>query len=106
MSSYLWRSRKDSRLSKAFFFRFFVFYFQDSPFYSALFYPGQKVAGSARAFKEAKWLSGMKPIMNNQAQVKGIVEEVRLNRVSSGKEDCEILFALTNPSRPYDAKYC
>ena len=58
------------------------FLFQDSPFYSALFYPGQKVAGPARAFKEAKWLSGVKPIMNNQAQVKGIVEEVRLNRIS------------------------
>lgn len=49
---------------------------EDSPFYSALFYPGQKVAGPARAFKEAKWLSGVKPIMNNQAQVKGIVEEI------------------------------
>ncbi|XP_068716631.1 (E3-independent) E2 ubiquitin-conjugating enzyme-like [Montipora capricornis] len=49
---------------------------EDSPFYSALFYPGQKVAGPARAFKEAKWLSGLKPIITNQAQIKGIVEEV------------------------------
>ena len=76
---------KGFRLSKAvllLLFLFCFFYFQDSPFYSALFYPGQKVAGPAKAFKEAKWLSGVKPIMNNQAQVKGIVEEVRLNRIS------------------------
>jgi len=42
-----------------------------------LFYPGQKVAGPARAYKEARWLTGVKPILNNQAQIKGIVEEVR-----------------------------
>ena len=38
--------------------------------------------------------------MNNQAQVKGIVEEVRLNRIYlRGKADYETLFAFTNPSR-------
>ena len=81
----LWWSGKDSDYQRLFCcccFCFVFFYFQDSPFYSALFYPGQKVAGPAKAFKEAKWLSGVKPIMNNQAQVKGIVEEVRLNRIS------------------------
>ncbi|XP_020607937.1 (E3-independent) E2 ubiquitin-conjugating enzyme-like [Orbicella faveolata] len=48
---------------------------EDSPFYSASFYPGQKVAGPARAFKEARWLSGVKPLIHNQAQIKGTVEE-------------------------------
>ena len=49
---------------------------QDSPFYSASFYPGQMVAGPSRAFKEAKWLSGMKPVMSNNTHVKAVVEEV------------------------------
>jgi len=34
------------------------------------------VAGPARAFKEARWLSGVKPLIHNQAQIKGTVEEV------------------------------
>lgn len=34
------------------------------------------MAGPARAFKEARWLSGVKPLINNQAQIKGTVEEV------------------------------
>lgn len=51
---------------------------EESPFYSASFYPGQKVAGPSRAFKEAKWLSGMKPVIHNQAQIKGTVEEASI----------------------------
>lgn len=34
------------------------------------------MAGPARAFKEARWLSGVKPLIHNQAQIKGTVEEV------------------------------
>ena len=53
-----------------------AFILQDSPFYSALFYPGQKLTGPARAFKEARWLSGVKPILNSQSHIKATVEEV------------------------------
>ena len=49
---------------------------QDSPFYSEAFYPGQMIAGPSRAFKEVKWLSGSKPILHTNAQVKATVEEV------------------------------
>ena len=34
------------------------------------------MAGPARAFKEARWISGVKPLIHNQAQIKGTVEEV------------------------------
>ncbi|XP_048575848.1 (E3-independent) E2 ubiquitin-conjugating enzyme UBE2O isoform X2 [Nematostella vectensis] len=50
----------------------------DSPFYSVVHYPGQLVSGPAKVFKEAKWLSGTKPILHNQTQVKATVEEVKV----------------------------
>jgi len=53
-----------------------VFYFQECPFYSETFYPGQIVGGPSKAFKDAKWISGVKPILHNQSHVKATVEEV------------------------------
>ena len=49
---------------------------EDSTFYCADFYPGQQVQGIPRVFKEAKYISGVKPILGNQRTVKAIVESV------------------------------
>lgn len=42
------------------------------------------MAGPARAFKEARWLSGVKPLIHNQAQIKGTVEEVGGHKSKDG----------------------
>ncbi|KAK3738720.1 hypothetical protein QZH41_018085, partial [Actinostola sp. cb2023] len=51
---------------------------EESPFYSETFYPGQVVAGPSKVFKDAKWLSGVKPIIHSQTQMKGTVEEASI----------------------------
>ena len=66
---------------------------QDSPFYSGAFYPGQKVAGPPKAFKDAKWLSGSKPIIGNQSQLKAVVEQVMISH------DDVILIIIGNQSQ-------
>ncbi|XP_066927802.1 (E3-independent) E2 ubiquitin-conjugating enzyme UBE2O-like isoform X2 [Clytia hemisphaerica] len=54
---------------------------EDSTFYCPDFYPGQQVQGAPRAFKEAKYISGVKPILGNQRSVKAIVEKVEVSSV-------------------------
>ena len=50
---------------------------EDSTFYCADYYPGQQVQAIPRVFKEAKYISGVKPIFGNQRTVvKAIVESV------------------------------
>ena len=49
---------------------------EDSTYYCNEFYPGQQVQGIARVFKDAKWITGTKPAINNHGRLKAIVEEV------------------------------
>ena len=52
---------------------------EETTFYCSDFYPGQQVQGPAVVFKDAKYISGTKPIIGNKRSVKAIVEKVNIS---------------------------
>ena len=51
---------------------------EESTYYCTEFYRGQQVRGPASVFKDAKWIVGLRPAVNNQRSIKAVVEEVSL----------------------------
>ena len=49
---------------------------EESTYYCTEFYRGQQVRGPASVFKDAKWIVGLRPAVNNQRSIKASVEEV------------------------------